>query len=152
MINATRQTFFTPYDDAQAPLLSILQNAKKKIRLADYSFNLPQVAQVLIDKFTAGLDVALVLDSSQAGGKSEIPEVQMLKDAHVPLAIGSSAKGKIMHLKVVIIDDELVGSGSYNFTGTADLEDNFFDIEHNIERAQAFSAYWQRVHDHITNK
>jgi len=152
MIDASRQTYFTPYDDAQTPLLNPINSATKKIRLADYSFNLNSVVQALIAKHQAGLDVSLVLDKSQAGGSTEVPEVNSLKLAGVPLVVGSSDKGKIMHLKVIIVDDATVGSGSYNFTGTADLEDNFFDVEHNVERAAAFTAYWQKVHDWIATK
>lgn len=152
MINATRQTFFTPYDDAQTPLINMLQSATKSIRIADYSFNLMPVVDILIAKYKAGVDVQLVLDSSQARGKSEVPEVTKLKEACVPMVVGTSDKGKIMHLKVAIVDDAIVGSGSYNFTGTAELEDNFFDVEHSLERAAAFTAYWQRVHDYIANK
>lgn len=149
MINATRQTFMTPYDDAQTALVNLLQGATKKIRIADYSFNLEPVVQILIQKFQSGVDVQVVLDKSQSKGKTEVPEVTQLQQAGVPLAIGSSDKGKIMHLKVAIVDDSIVGSGSYNFTGTAELEDNFFDVEHSVERAQAFTDYWQKVHDWI---
>ena len=149
MIDLTRKLYLTPYDDAQAPLLELLNSAQKKIRLADYSFNLEPVVQILIEKYKSGVDVQLVLDKSQAGGKTEVPEITQLKEANVPMKIGSSSKGKIMHLKVVIVDDQIVGSGSYNFTGTADLEDNFFDVESNQERAQAFTNYWQKVHDFI---
>lgn len=152
MIDTTRQTFFTPNDDAQTPLVNLLNSATKKIRLADYSFNLEPVVQVLIDKHQAGVDVQLVLDSSQAAGKSEVPEVEQLKAANVPMVIGTSSKGKIMHNKFVVVDDSVVASGSYNYTGTAELEDNFEDIEHSIERAQAFTAYWQTVYTYIANK
>lgn len=142
----------TPYDDAQKALIDLLQSATKKIRIADYSFNLEPVVQVLIDKFKSGVDVAVVLDRSQSKGKTEIPEVEQLQQAGIPLVIGSSDKGKIMHLKVAIIDDSVVGSGSYNFTNSAELEDNFFDVEHSIERAKAFTDYWQKVHDYIQSK
>jgi phosphatidylserine/phosphatidylglycerophosphate/cardiolipin synthase-like enzyme len=152
VIDSSRQSYFTPYDDAQTPLVALLQSATKKIRLADYSFNLEPVAQVLIAKHQAGLDVQVVLDKSQSAGSSEVPEVTQLKAAGVPLAIGGSDKGKIMHLKVTIIDDAIVASGSYNYTGTAELEDNFEDIERNVERAAAFTAYWQKVWDWIENK
>ena len=149
MIDSTRKTYFTPYDDAQTPLIDLLNSATKKIRLADYSFNLEPVVQVLIAKHNAGIDVQLVLDKSQAAGKTEVPEIEQLKTANVPMVIGSSDKGKIMHLKVVVVDDEFVGSGSYNFTGTAELEDNFFDVEASQERAIAFTNYWQKVYDYI---
>lgn len=152
MIDSTRKTYLTPYDDAQTPLVDLLLNAKKKIRMADYSYNLANLTAALIHAHQMGVDVSLVLDKSQAGGKTEVPEIAQLKAAGVPMVIGSSSKGKIMHCKFVVVDDTTTASGSYNYTGTAELEDNFEDIEVNPTRAAAFTAYWQRVYDFIVNK
>lgn len=152
MIDSTRKTYFTPYDDAQTPLINLLNQAQTSIRVADYSFNLEPVVDALISAHQRGVDVAVVLDKSQSTGKTEIPAVTKLKAAGVPLVIGGSDKGKIMHLKVTIVDNHIVASGSYNYTGTAELEDNFEDIETSPERAQAFTDYWQKVHDYIQQK
>lgn len=149
MIDATRKTLFAPYDDAESALLELVRAAKTKIRLADYSYNLENLTQALIERHNSGVDVSLVLDKSQAGGKTEVPKVAELKAAGIPMVIGTSEQHKIMHSKFVVIDSSIVASGSYNFTGTAEHEDNFLDIEHSGDRAAAFTDNWQKMHDWI---
>ena len=149
MIDVSRKTYFSPYDNAEQALLDAVCDAKFKIRLADYSYNLKNLTDLLIEKHRNGVDVSLVLDKSQAGGKSEVPEINALKAAGVPLAIGTSSEHKIMHSKYAVIDDLIVASGSYNFTGTAEHEDNFLDVESNLDRAKAFTEVWQKMHDWI---
>lgn len=152
MINTSRFTYFAPYDDAEGALVKLLESATKKIRLADYSYNLENVTEVLIAKYNAGVDVSLVLDKSQAAGKTESPKIAELTTAGVPMVVGTSEEHKIMHSKFVVVDDEVVVSGSYNFTGTAEHEDNFLDVEQNADRAKAFSDNWQRMHDFIASQ
>lgn len=142
-----RTTYFSPDDDCITALLDFIKSAQKSIRLADYSFNMPALAQILIDKMKSGVDVKVVLDKSQSKGKSEIPEVTMLQSANVPMVIGTSEDHKIMHLKCAVIDGEWTLSGSFNFTSTAEEEDNTFDIEKSVERATKFTDKWQRVWD-----
>lgn len=149
MLQNSKATYFAPYDDCQSALQSLVNSAQKSIRIADYSFNTPELVDLLIQKHQSGMDVSLVLDKSQAGGKVELPEVDKLKTAGVPLVLGTSDKHKIMHLKVCIIDGETVAFGSYNFTTTAELEDNVLRIEHDPLLAQAFLSNWQAVHDWI---
>lgn len=151
MINNTRITYFSPYQDVEHPLVAAINQATKKIRLADYSYNDPAVTQALIDAKNRGIDVSLVLDKSQSRGKTEIPEVEKLKTAGVPLVIGTSDEHKIIHVKYVIIDDLIVVSGSYNFTTAAEAEDNFMDIEYSTERATAFTQNWIVVHDWVAS-
>ncbi len=149
MIDNTRKTFFSPYDDTVSAFLAFVQTAARKIRIADYSFNLEPLAQLLIAKKAAGVDVSLVLDSTQAAGPTEKPVIAQLRAANVPMVIGTSSLRKIMHNKFAILDDEWVQSGSWNYTAAASKEDNFFDIEHSPDRAAKFSAYWQKMHDWI---
>jgi len=150
MIDNTRQTFFSPDDDTQDAFLNFIKTAKVKVRLADYSFNLEPLVQLLIQQKNAGVDVQLVLDSSQATGTTEKPVIDQLKQAGVSMVIGTSSLRKIMHNKFTIIDDEWVQSGSWNYTAAASQEDNFFDIEHSPDRAQKFTMYWQKMWDWIS--
>lgn len=149
MIDNTRKTYFSPQDDTLKAFLAFIGTAKKKIRVADYSFNLEPLVELLITKQKAGVDVQLVLDKSQSAGVTEKPEVKQLKAAKVPFVVGTSDKHKIMHNKFTIIDDEWVQSGSWNYTNAASDEDNFFDIEHSPSRAQAFTADWQKMFEWI---
>ncbi|HEY8999612.1 MAG TPA: phospholipase D-like domain-containing protein [Candidatus Saccharimonadales bacterium] len=149
MIDNTRKTYFSPQDDTLKAFLAFIGTAKKKIRIADYSFNLEPLVELLITKQKDGIDVQLVLDKSQSAGATEKPEVKQLTAAKIPFVLGTSDKHKIMHNKFTIIDDEWVQSGSWNYTNAASDEDNFFDIEHSPSRAQAFTADWQKMFDWI---
>lgn len=149
MYTISQTTYFAPDDDCETALVAFVQSAKTRVRLADYSFNLASLTDVLISQHAAGLDVSLILDRSQAAGKSERPIVAELRAAGVPLVVGTSDKHRIMHNKFVIVDDVAVLSGSYNFTHTASLESNYFDIAHNPLRAEAFLTAWQTIHDWI---
>jgi len=150
MIDNTRKTYFSPQDDTLQTFLEFIGTAKKKIRIADYSFNLKPLVALLIKKKKQGVDVQLVLDKSQSTGSTEKPEVAQLRSAKVPFVIGTSDKHKIMHNKFTIVDDSWVQSDSWNYTSAASDEDNFFDIEHSAERAAAFTADWQKMFDWIT--
>lgn len=150
MVVSRTETGFSPFDDCKKMLLDFVSSAQSKIRIADYSFNMDELVELLIEKKQAGLDVELILDKSQSGGGTEIPEIKKLKDAGVSYVIGTSEKHRIMHLKVVIVDDAAVGFGSYNFTEVAELESNVFHIEYDENLAAAFSNDWNRTYTFIT--
>lgn len=150
MLDNTRKTYFSPQDDTLQAFLQFIGRAKKKIRIADYSFNLEPLVDLLIEKQKRGVDVRLVLDKSQSTGVSEKPAIARLEQAKVPFVVGTSEKHKIMHNKFTVIDDEWVQSGSWNYTSAASDEDNFFDIEHSATRAKFFMADWQKMFDWIS--
>jgi phosphatidylserine/phosphatidylglycerophosphate/cardiolipin synthase-like enzyme len=151
VIDNTRKTYFSPQDDTVAAFIAFIQTAQKKIRIADYSFNLEPLVEVLIAKHGQNVDVQLVLDKSESVMKSEAAVIKQLADASVMFVVGTSSKDhQIMHNKFTIIDDAWVQSGSWNYTTAAADEDNFFDIEHSTDRAQAFTADWQKMYDWIT--
>lgn len=149
MLKISQETYFSPDEDCEAVLIAFVQSAKISVRLADYSFNLQSLTDTLIAQYAAGIDVQLVLDKSQAAGSSERPIVAELRAAGVPLVVGTSDKHRILHSKFLVVDGIAVLSGSYNFTHTASLENNYFDIAHNPLRAQAFTDAWQTMHDWI---
>jgi len=150
MLDNTRKTYFSPQDDTLQAFLDFIATAKRKIRIADYSFNLEPLVDLLIEKHKQKVDVRLVLDKSQSTGEAEKPALAKLKKAKVPFVLGTSSKHKIMHNKFTILDDEWVQSGSWNYTNAASDEDNFFDIEHSVDRARVFTADWQKMFDWIT--
>lgn len=150
MIDNTRKTYFSPQDDTLQAFLDFISTAKHTIRIADYSFNLIPLVNLLIEKHENHVDVQLVLDKSQSTGTTEKPAIAKLKKAHIPFVVGTSDKHQIMHNKFTILDDAWVQSGSWNYTAAASDEDNFFDIEHSVERAQAFTNDWQKMFNWIS--
>lgn len=121
--------FNSPEDNTLAEFLSLLEGATKSIHLADYSFNLPAVVDILIAKAKAGVDVKLVLDNSQSKGKTEVPEIITLKACpEVKLVIVESTLNAIMHNKSTVVDAHLTETGSWNYTGAASKENNNFFV------------------------
>ena len=150
MVNLNnRQIYFSPDDDTTAAFLDFISTAKKTIRIADFSFNLVPLVDLLIKQFKAGIDVQLVLDRSQSAGKTEVPEVAALRAAGIPMEIGTSQDHKIMHNKFTIVDGTITQYGSWNYTAVASDESNFFVIDSEPVVAQAFSNYWTEMFNWI---
>lgn len=119
--------FTSPQDNTQAEFLSLLEGATKSIHIADYSFNIAAVAQILVDKAKAGLDVKVVLDYTQSRGKTEQASISLLKGCpQVKMRIVESSLGQIMHDKTTTIDGHITETGSWNYTISASKENNNF--------------------------
>lgn len=144
------QTLFSPDDDTQRAFLNFVRGTRTRLRIADYALHMPALVSELIGLHAAGIDVALVLDSIQAQGHAEAPEVAALRSAGVPLITGTSEKHRIMHHKFAVRDSRYVLAGSWNMSESASLESNWFDIIDSKERAALFEVKWQEMWDWIT--
>lgn len=121
--------FNSPEDNTQAEYLSLLEGATKAIHLADYSFNIGAVVDILIAKAKAGVDVKLVLDNSQSKGSTEVPEITALKaEPTIHMVIVESDMNQIMHNKSTTIDSHITETGSWNYTTAASKENNNFFV------------------------
>ena len=149
-IDLHTQVYFSPQDDTISEFCSLLNDAKESIHLADYSFNIPQVVDILIAKDKAGLDIKLVLDKSQSGGKSEVPEVNKLHSAGVPTIIVESDDHQIMHNKFTIIDGVVCQAGSWNYTASAADENNFYFVFDNTDVATVFDTDFMQMWNGVT--
>lgn len=125
MIGDTRKTYFSLQDDTVKTFPAFIKMARRKIRIADYSFYLEPLVELLIEKHEQGVHVQLVLDKSQSTRESEKPAITKLTSAEVPFVIGTSSKHQIMHNKFTILDAVSVPSGSWSYTAAAVDEDIF---------------------------
>lgn len=139
--------------------MSILEGATKSIHLADYSFNIQGVVDLLVAKAKAGVDVKLVLDNSQSKGNTEVPEISSLKaELSVKMVIVESDMNQIMHNKSTIIDEHLTETGSWNYTTAASKENNnffVFDdelIPDDFNVSAAFEKVFNDMYTGITTK
>jgi phosphatidylserine/phosphatidylglycerophosphate/cardiolipin synthase-like enzyme len=143
-------TYFSPNDNTEEIFLDFIRNTKSHLRIAVYGLHLPKLIDELIALHNAGVDVALVVDHTQARGKYERPEIVQLRQAGVPLVEGTSTHHRIMHHKFVVRDKVDVLAGSWNFSQSASEESNWFDIIHLEERAKLFLSVWQEMWDWIS--
>jgi phosphatidylserine/phosphatidylglycerophosphate/cardiolipin synthase-like enzyme len=119
------RTFYSPIDDVHGALQELLESAESSIAIAMYGYDDPQLNEILRGKLESGqVFVSMSLDKTQAAG---IHEREILKEWQNDgmgnsIAIGRSAKGAIMHLKLIIVDGVDVVTGSTNWSGGGETQ------------------------------
>jgi phosphatidylserine/phosphatidylglycerophosphate/cardiolipin synthase-like enzyme len=146
------ETHFAPYDDVSSALVELANEATQSIHIDVYGFTFIPLMDALIAKHQAGITVNVVADHSQAEGTAELPQLQRLVNAGIDVLIGTSSRGAIDHSKYIVIDSLVVGYGSFNFSLSAESQDNTFSIRSDQGLVQAFLRNWQRVHDDAFGK
>jgi phosphatidylserine/phosphatidylglycerophosphate/cardiolipin synthase-like enzyme len=84
-------------------------------------------------------------DKTQAAGKKEQIALRILAEDNIPVFAGRSVDHALMHCKFCVIDDHLVEDGSWNFTTSANKEDNILNFIDSKPRAKMFLAYWLKI-------
>jgi len=137
------ETYFSPDDSVAFSLLPLLENAQQSIYFLAYSFTSDPLGEMIRARAAAGLTVAGVMDAEQI--KSNIgTEYDPFQQAG--LDVRSDGNARLMHHKVMIIDEEIVITGSYNFTNSAETRnDENLVVIYNDQVAGFFLQEFQRV-------
>ncbi|MFN2274040.1 MAG: phospholipase D-like domain-containing protein [Anaerolineales bacterium] len=112
--------YFSPDSDVAGAIDPWLAAAREEIDLLAFNFTSDLLGARLIERINAGVRVAGVLESSQAENSGS--EYERLREAGADLRLDRNPND--MHHKVIIIDGELVITGSYNFSRAAQEEND----------------------------
>jgi phosphatidylserine/phosphatidylglycerophosphate/cardiolipin synthase-like enzyme len=117
-----------------------IKAAKATVLVQAYWFTSPAIARALVEAHKRGVKVEVILDRSRTEIDNEQAEVIVQND--VPTFIDD--KHTTAHSKVVIIDGQVVITGSFNFTDQAEEEnvENLLVIRDKA-LAEKFSGNWQ---------
>ncbi len=128
-------------------LVSLMNKAKTSLDVADYDFDLQDVADAMVAAKTRGVQVRMVTDSDTINNK---------KDEQIQTAFGKLSKAgivvvpdnrsPIMHNKFTVVDKEWVQMGSWNYTDgdTYRLNNNMMII-HNPQLATNYSVEFEKM-------
>lgn len=115
------EVYFSPEDGALRRLVEVLKGTEQSIYFLAYSFTADELAEVMLAKFQQGVAVAGVFDRDQVksnrGG-----EYSRLQQAGIPVRLDSNPD--LMHHKIIIVDQKIVITGSYNFSYNADTRND----------------------------
>jgi phosphatidylserine/phosphatidylglycerophosphate/cardiolipin synthase-like enzyme len=111
---------FSPEDHVVDQLISLVNNAQNSIRFLAFSFTDYPLANAMIQRAQAGVDVAGVYET--VGSQTEYSELGTFLCSGVP--VRQDGNPGFMHEKVIIIDGHLVITGSLNYSSSADEENN----------------------------
>lgn len=113
------ENYFSPDDDVESQLLSVLSGAEQSIHFMAFSFTLDSVGDMMMAKADEGVEVAGLFEAR--GANSVYSECTRLLDYGIDVRLDGNPR--VMHHKVIIIDGETVVTGSFNFSANAS-EDN----------------------------
>ncbi len=134
--------YFSPEDGAAKYVLAEIKRAKKSIRFMAFSFTATDIADAIIARHAAGIDVQGVMERQNAAGLGAV--FDQLTNAGV--SVIEDGNCYILHHKVLIIDNRIVITGSYNFTKSAERNnDETLLIIADPELAEQYRAEWARV-------
>ncbi len=137
------EVYYSPEDGTAARLLELIAGAQHSLRFLAFSFTSDDIAGAILDRAQAGVSVAGVLDAGQAGSNTG-GEYENLLQAGLDVRLDGNPSR--MHHKVIIIDEAVVVTGSYNFSASAEnRNDENTLVIHNPEIAARFLAEFERV-------
>ena len=140
------RVYFSPNGGCTDAILSQINQAKTEILLQAYSFTSQPIAQALIQAHKRGVKISAVLDKSNRGRKYSA--ATFLKNMGIPVFIDASHA--IAHNKIMIIDNRVVITGSFNFTQAAENKnaENLLILDDLPELTRAYKENFQQHLSH----
>jgi len=108
--------YFSPRGGAQGAVVAEIAQAKESIFVQAYSFTSEPIVTALIQAHARGVKVEIILDKSQRTDKRS--GTMAVREAGIHTVI--DYRHAIAHNKIMIIDQDTVVTGSFNFTKSAE--------------------------------
>jgi phosphatidylserine/phosphatidylglycerophosphate/cardiolipin synthase-like enzyme len=139
------EVYFSPQDSTLEHVLSAVNSAKRSISFLAYSFTSDELAQALIERAKGGVTVRGIFDKDQYRSNSGT-EYDTLRNAGLDVWLDGNPR--LMHHKVIIIDGQVVITGSYNFSNNAEYSnDENTLIIHDPDIAAQYLAEFQQIYE-----
>src|SRR2546421_3220416 len=134
------RTFFSPRDDVHGVLTSLIASAQHAIVINMYGYDDDDIDDIIRAKLTSEhVYVQMSLDKSQAGGVHERELLAQWDNEQFgnSIAVGSSSKSAISHLKICIVDGVYTVKGSTNWSLSGEQKQ---DNELTLSRSAVIAA------------
>jgi phosphatidylserine/phosphatidylglycerophosphate/cardiolipin synthase-like enzyme len=139
------EVYFSPDDGVLSHILELVNAAQHSIYFMAYSFTSDELAQALLARAAAGLEVRGVFEEDQYISNIGT-EFDNLLAGGVDVRLDGNPSH--MHHKVFIIDEQIVVTGSYNFSANAEeRNDENVLVIHSSDVAAQFLEEFQRVYN-----
>ena len=139
------EVYFSPDDRVEKQIVRLIGSATRSIRFMAYSFTSDRIAQAMLERAVAGVPVTGVFEESQVQTNYG-SEYDRLQSAGLPVQKDGNPRN--MHHKVIIIDDSIVITGSYNFTANAETQnDENILVIHSPDIAADYLKEFEKIYD-----
>jgi len=139
------EIYFSPDDGVADRLAALISQASTSIYFLAYSFTSDALAEAMHQRASAGVVVNGVFDESQYFSNTGT-EFDRFRESGIDVRV--DANRGLMHNKVIIIDEKMVVTGSYNFSANAEeRNDENVLILHSPEIAAMYVEEFRKIYD-----
>ncbi len=136
------QVLFSPDDGVALAILAHLRAARSRIDLMAYAFTSDEIGAALLENAAQGVTVRVLVE----GGQAEAAGSEYLRLRQAGVEARAYRGVGLLHHKVILIDDAIVVTGSYNFTRSAEeYNDEAVLILDDPELARWLGAEFERL-------
>ncbi len=143
--NTPTRVCFSPHGGCTEAIVKELDNARSEILMEAYSFTSKDIASAILKAYKRGVHVEIILDKSNRSARYSSADFT----AHMGIPTYINAAYAIAHNKIMIIDREIVITGSFNFTKAAEERnaENLL-ILRNKDLAGLYLGNWDNHREH----
>jgi phosphatidylserine/phosphatidylglycerophosphate/cardiolipin synthase-like enzyme len=138
------ECYFAPEDCVEEAITRRIGAAGNEVDFLAFSFTSAPIAKAMAERISAGVKVRGVFDKTQAKSSSKYCQYKFL--ANLGADVRFDKNPNLMHDKIIIIDDSLVVTGSFNFSKSANTEnDENVLMLHSREIAGQYKATFEKI-------
>ncbi|MGZ6237009.1 MAG: phospholipase D family nuclease [Syntrophales bacterium] len=143
--NTPTRVCFSPHGRCTAAIVKEVDNARSEILMEAYSFTSKEIAAAILKAHKRGIHVEIILDKSNRSARYSSGDFT----SHMGITTYINAAYAIAHNKIMIIDREIVITGSFNFTKAAEEKnaENLL-ILRNKDLAGLYPRNWENHKEH----
>jgi phosphatidylserine/phosphatidylglycerophosphate/cardiolipin synthase-like enzyme len=137
------EVYFSPDDGVASHLVDLIHGARENVQFLAFSFTSDDLAEALLERYLTGVDITGVMESNQVESNTG-SDYQHFRDAGMDVRLDGNPDQ--MHHKVIIIDGQIVVTGSYNFSRNAEEKnDENLLVIHSPEIAALYMEEFQSI-------
>lgn len=142
---ATIEVYYSPEDAPLDRVVTLYGQARRYIYVSVYGLTSPRAVEAMVAAKKRGLDVRMITDQERTQEAKQRSALHTLRLAGIPIRVNQH--DGLMHLKQVVIDDEVNTSGSMNHTTSGNrYNDERLDVvtDHaiSVKAREKFLAMW----------
>jgi phosphatidylserine/phosphatidylglycerophosphate/cardiolipin synthase-like enzyme len=143
--SATVEVYYGPDDAPLDRLMTLYRHATRYLYVAVYGLTSPRAVEAMVAAKKRGVDVRMITDRQRTEDVKQRTALQTLQLAGIPILVNEH--DGLMHLKQVVIDDEVNTTGSMNHTTSGNrYNDERLDViaDHaiTVKAREKFLAMW----------
>jgi len=142
-VEGSVQSHFSAQDGIEWVIEREIDAAAKRIDVAVYTFTSRPLAQALVDASNRGVRVRVILDPSNASG-SYSKAAYLVKNG---IEVRTEKGAGLMHHKFALVDDSVLITGSFNWTASAEAEndENILVLKGFPATCRSYSREFERI-------